>query len=127
MVQSRKDRLIAARLRPAHLKEKADRQRRDFNALSPKLNGAFALGLSRASEKVDALDRVRRSIGYEETLQRGYSVVRAGETIVTGADAAKSAQALEIQFRDGRVNVTTDAAASKPKFRKKKPDQGTLF
>ena len=127
VVQSRKDRLIAARLRPAHLKEKSDRQRRDFNALSPKLNGAFALGLSRASEKVDALDRVRRSIGYEETLQRGYSVVRAGETIVTGADAAKSAQALEIQFRDGRVNVTTDAAASKPKFRKKKPDQGTLF
>ena len=123
----RKDRLQAARLRSTPLLEKVARQRKDFNALSPKLDAAFAARIARSAEKVDALDRVRRSIGYEETLIRGYSVVRAGEAIVTGAKAAKAAGNLEIQFRDGRVNVTTETGAAKPKIPRKKPDQGSLF
>ncbi|NNJ69081.1 MAG: exodeoxyribonuclease VII large subunit [Boseongicola sp.] len=126
-VDRRRDRLNALHLRTAPLSQKLERQRKDFNVLAPKLEAAFTSQITRASEKIDALDRVRRSIGYEETLKRGYSVVRAGETIVTGADAAKSASSLEIQFRDGRVNVTPEGAASKPKSKKKKPDQGSLF
>ncbi|SMX24834.1 exodeoxyribonuclease VII large subunit [Boseongicola aestuarii] len=126
-VDRRRDRLNALHLRSAPITQKLERQYKDFNALAPKLDAAFTIRLARAAEKIDALDRLRRSIGYEETLKRGYSVVRAGETIVTGAEAAKSAASLEIQFKDGRVSVTPDGAAPKPKSRKKKPDQGSLF
>jgi exodeoxyribonuclease VII large subunit len=126
-VDRRRDRLTALQLRTAPITQKLERQRKDFNALAPKLEAAFTTRLTRAAEKIDALDRVRRSIGYEETLKRGYSVVRAGDAIVTGAEAARSAPSLEIQFRDGRVQVTPDGASTKPKSQKKKPDQGSLF
>ncbi|MBT8459476.1 MAG: exodeoxyribonuclease VII large subunit, partial [Boseongicola sp.] len=126
-VERRRDRLGALQLRSSPIEQKLERQRKDFNALSPKLEAAISLRLSRAAEKIDALDRLRRSIGYEETLKRGYSVVRAGEEIVTGADAAKTASSLEIQFRDGRVNVVPEDASPKPKSSKKEPNQGSLF
>ena len=126
-VERRRDRVNALQLRSAPIAQKLDRQRKEFKALAPKLETAFRARIAREADKIDALDRVRRSIGYEETLRRGYSVVRAGEAIVTGADAAKSSPSLEIQFRDGRVTVTPNDAPSKPPPQKTKPDQGNLF
>ncbi len=107
-VQRRQDRLNALQLRSTPIIEKLARQRKEFNALAPKLDTSFTAGITRASDKIETLDRVRRSIGYEETLKRGYSVVRAGEAIVTGAKAAQKADTLEIQFRDGRVTVSPE-------------------
>ena len=69
---------------------------------------------------------LRESLGYQATLDRGYAVVWAGEQVVTTKAAAKGAEALEIQFKDGRHKL----AATKPVPKRnasKAPPQSSLF
>ncbi|MCZ4353049.1 exodeoxyribonuclease VII large subunit [Roseovarius aestuarii] len=76
------------------------------------------------------LERQRKSLGYEETLRRGYAVVRGDGKLVTTSKAAGKAEKLEIQFADGRVEVGGNKASDKPKTPKRKPpppEQGALF
>jgi len=51
---------------------------------------------------------MRRTLGYTATLRRGYTVVRAGETLVTSKAQAAGESALEIEFHDGRVRTRRD-------------------
>ena len=53
--------------------------------------------------RLDGLDRLRETLGYQATLERGYAVVRADGAVVTSAQVAKKAASLEIQFADGRL------------------------
>ena len=83
---------------------------------------------------LSCLDRLRRTLGYTETLERGYAVVRAGDEVLTRKVNASHHAALEIQFADGRLGVTPTGATPKPakpvkKAAKPKPpgDQGSLF
>jgi hypothetical protein len=59
----------------------------------------------RRTERLDAVERLRLTLGYEQTLKRGYAVVRGDGEVVTTAEAAGQAAALEIQFQDGRLAV----------------------
>lgn len=108
---------LAARLGPAL-------QRRVLDArLAANRHTLRAPDISRHRERLKALERVRLSLGYEATLDRGYAVVRGDGAVVTDVATAKAARALEIQFADGRVTV-----GGKSKPGKAKPaDQGSLF
>jgi exodeoxyribonuclease VII large subunit len=55
--------------------------------------------------RLTALDRLRETLGYVETLKRGYAVVRGDGAVVTTSDAAKAAKSLEIEFADGRLTL----------------------
>jgi len=82
--------------------------------------------LTRLSDRLEALDRTRRSLGYTATLSRGYAVVRKGETVVTSVAEARGA--LEVEFADGRVEVQAGGSAGKPASGNKDgSDQGSLF
>jgi exodeoxyribonuclease VII large subunit len=59
--------------------------------------------------RLGALDRLRETLGYVETLKRGYAVVRGDGAVVTNVAGAGAANALEIEFADGRVAVKGDA------------------
>ena len=76
--------------------------------------------------KLDALERMRLSLGYEETLKRGYAVVWGDDAVVTSHKALKSAETVEIEFADGRKPVTP-TTPKKPKQKTPPPDQGSLF
>lgn len=76
--------------------------------------------------KLDALERMRLSLGYEETLKRGYAVVWGDDAVVTSHKALKSAETVEIEFADGRKPVTP-TTPKKPKQKIPPPDQGSLF
>ncbi len=129
----------ASRLAPAlhRLIAQADRQRTEgqakLAALSARLDAAPVVRLADLRRRLDALDRMRQSLGYTETLKRGYAVVRAGSEVVTDAAQAATHPALEIQFRDGRLAVSTNGAeparpTAKHKARRDEgPDQGSLF
>ncbi len=90
-----------------------------------------------ARQALDTLDRVRLTTGYEATLSRGYAVVWGGEAVVTSVEAAEAAEALEIQFADGRLPVVpggkggaggrASSRRGKRSAAEKKPQQGTLF
>ena len=83
------------------------------------------------ADRLAALDRMRNSLGYRQTLERGYAVVRDGGRVLTTAEAARGAGALEIEFRDGRMTPGTgDQPTPRPArspARKPPEGQGSLF
>ena len=90
-------------------------------------------------DRIDGLDRLRETLGYKATLKRGYAVVYGDGGVVTTKVAAAKAEALEIEFSDGRLSLDRDAGdetsgakparkAAKPaKPKVDPPDQGSLF
>ena len=76
------------------------------------------------STRLEALDRMRSTLGYQETLKRGYAVVWGDGVVVTTKVAAQRAATLEVQFQDGKVSL-----APRPIRRQKssEPEQGSLL
>lgn len=79
-------------------------------------------------DALDRLDRLRQTLGYTETLKRGYAVVRGPKgLIITAAEAAATPQ-FDIQFQDGKIAVRPEKSPSKPAASAKKTgDQKSLF
>ncbi|MGL4319383.1 MAG: exodeoxyribonuclease VII large subunit [Paracoccaceae bacterium] len=120
---------LAARLAPALARLIAEAQRKlttgqtDLATLSARLDAAPAMRLAALSERLAALDRTRQTLGYHQTLKRGYAVVRGDGDVVTGKTGAEAATALEIEFHDGKL-----ALGPRPKKPKGGPvGQGSLF
>lgn len=129
------------RLLPDLLRRKLVEPRRQFTR---ELAGLIRVGEAktrRDRDRLVALDRMRQTLGYKETLQRGYAVVRddAGRVMPDRASAAK-AGGLGIEFRDGALTVGSGAVHApepevkkhtkpkpKPKSKDAADDQGTLF
>ncbi|WP_370208772.1 exodeoxyribonuclease VII large subunit, partial [Pararhodobacter marinus] len=94
-----------------------------------------------AAEALKALDRMHRSLGYEQTLARGFAVIRgAGDTPLTSAEAARALPQITVEMRDGRFEALPVGDAPKPKKQRaraaesdpkeegaKPPSQGSLF
>ena len=121
-------RACASRLRPAPLVERVARLRKDLDDLETRLEQTFERQLQRRREQLVACDRLRETLGYRETLRRGYAVVRSGQALITNVAKAEAAKSLEIEFADGRFAVGQSAAA-RPAGRAKPtpPEQGQLF
>ncbi len=104
------------------------RRRADLVRLGERLAAAERIRLDGLAERLASLDRTRLTLGYTETLKRGFAVIRSEGGIVTTRDQAESAQAIEIEFQDGRLPVVSGTAA-KPRRSKSDPppDQGSLF
>jgi len=164
---------IAGGLRPTTLQRRLQTERRRADELGRRLGPALLRGRDRLVQEnrrsrenlvgfyarfhraatgqistwktlLSGAERLRQTLGYKETLKRGYAVVREAGQVITRRKDAAQAQALEIEFHDGRVAVGGHAtsgvsrpsmaasAAAKPK--KTKPakgqadkDQGRLF
>jgi exodeoxyribonuclease VII large subunit len=102
---------LAARLAPAlqRMLGEAGRKvldgRRDLGRLAERMEAASEQRFRRLADRLEALDRTRVTLGYHETLKRGYAVVRGDGAVVTSKAGAEKAAALEIEFRDGRMLV----------------------
>jgi len=126
---------LSARIAPALARLVKDRQRetrRQRDALGDvtrRLSAAVARHHADRRDRLAALDRMRRSLGYEETLRRGYAVVWGDGAVAKTRAAAKKAKALEIEFQDGKLPLgAAPETPAKPARRKPDaPDQGSLF
>ncbi len=122
---------LAARLAPALARMQGDAARRlaegrgVLAALGGRLEAAPSARFARLRDRLEALDRTRATLGYAETLKRGYAVVRGDGAVVTSKAGAERAAALEIEFRDGRL-VLGSRAGRKPKG-DEGGGQGSLF
>lgn len=122
---------LGARLAPALARMIADAARttaegqRRLQALAARLDAAPGMRLSALSARLDALDRTRQSLGHNETLRRGFAVVRADGAVVTSRAGAERATVLEIEFHDGRM--TTGPRGPRKAKNGEAPDQGSLF
>ena len=136
-IQMRLDRLgerrqgLAARLAPALARllaeagRKAGDGRRDLGRLAGRLDAAPEVRFQRLADRLEALDRIRITLGYGETLKRGYAVVRGDGEVVTTRAGAEKALSLEVEFRDGRLSL-----GARPAKRGKsggEGGQGSLF
>jgi exodeoxyribonuclease VII large subunit len=115
----------AKRFRPAVLKQEQERRTKAFKQVVQRLSEAGQRNVATQRRKLDAMERLRLTLGYEATLERGFAVVRSEGAVITGVEAARSAASLELQFADGRVTVGGRGAPKKPG--EKPPEQGTLF
>lgn len=117
------------------------RQKDKTADLSRRLSDAGTRQVQTLKDRLASLDRMRETLSYTATLQRGYAVVRGDGQLVKTSAEASAASALEIEFADGRLTVgaggevTTPPAAPqkpkptpKPKVKKAPPpEQGNLF
>jgi exodeoxyribonuclease VII large subunit len=100
---------LAARLAPALARLLGDAARRTgegrarLEALAGRLEAAPRQRLARLADRLAALDRTRVTLGYHQTLRRGYAVVRGDGAVVTAKAGAERAASLEIEFQDGRL------------------------
>jgi exodeoxyribonuclease VII large subunit len=132
-MERRRDRLegLAARLAPALSRmlgdagRKVAEGRRDLARLGDRLDSAPVQRFRRLSDRLEALDRTRVTLGYAETLKRGYAVVRGDGAVVTSKAGAEQAAVLEIEFRDGRLLV--GGRAGKRAKGEGESGQGSLF
>ncbi len=76
-------------------------------------------------ETLLGLDRTRQTLGYGETLKRGFAVIHGPDGLITSVEAARQSTRFEIEFTDGRIPARPDAT---PKSRKPEPpEQKSLF
>lgn len=127
--ERRRLRDTAARLNLSALRRDIDRKAQDLAALSRRLNETAERQMRAWRERIDAMERLRKTVGYEATLKRGYAVVRGDGEIVTTTAAAARAAVLEIQFADGRLAARPDRKRSRKPAPPKSspPGQGSLF
>ncbi|WP_420858145.1 exodeoxyribonuclease VII large subunit [Marivivens marinus] len=105
-----------------------DETRRKAADLMDRAGAAMTAIHTRHRDRLEALDRLRQSLGYERTLERGYAVVRGDGAVVKDTKSAGAATELEIQFADGRITVGAGkGGGAKKSAPKKPPEQGSLF
>lgn len=127
-ISTRRDRVAALepRLSPDRLTTEIRRKSDALEQLSRRLSTAGRTQIDKLRAQIISQERLLASLGYEATLERGFAVVRSGETVITSKAEATKATSLDIQFRDGRLTVG-GKPTRKASPTKDKPEQGSLF
>jgi exodeoxyribonuclease VII large subunit len=102
--------------------------------LGQRLDAALARRLTRASDQLSQLDKLRLSLDPARPLKLGFALVRGPDNaIIRSAAALKSGDAVTLQFADAKRGAVIDGAPSAPaparpaKPAPPKPQQGDLF
>jgi exodeoxyribonuclease VII large subunit len=116
----------AGRFDPRAVDSELAQRRETLDAITRRIVDRGQAHVDAGRNKIDAMDRLRLTLGYEATLTRGYAVVRGDGDVVTTKASAGKAQSLEIQFADGKLTVGGKATPSRKTVTEPK-DQGSLF
>jgi exodeoxyribonuclease VII large subunit len=105
---------VARGLQPRLVQGDVTRKAEQLTGLVRRLSDRATRQQSERRARLESLENMRRTLGYEATLERGYAVVRGDGHVITDTAAAKLARDLEVEFADGRITLNGDP-------------QGTLF
>jgi exodeoxyribonuclease VII large subunit len=113
-VTDRKQRFgqVARGLQPRLVQGDVSRKTDQLSGLLRRLSDRATRQQAERVARLDTLDRLRETLGYRETLKRGYAVVRGDGEVVTNTAAAKKARNIEVEFADGRVVLDSDPQGS---------------
>ena len=120
------------------LHRETKQKERNFNQMVNRLSSLKSKLIAPRLESLNKLDRLRETLGYKETLNRGYSVIRANGSVMTSVSAVIEKVQLEVEFKDGRIGVSVsekvDSKKKQPNKQKNNikikggpPKQGSLF
>ncbi|MGR3746822.1 exodeoxyribonuclease VII large subunit [Paracoccus sp. (in: a-proteobacteria)] len=122
------ERLEASLARAAGTSRKALTQQAErLDLILRRLEHAGTRMVAVRRDALHRLDRTRQTLGYHETLKRGFAVVHGADGLLTAAEQARTAARFEIEFADGRVAALPETAPPKPARKRKPPEQKTLF
>tara|TARA_B100000902_G_scaffold299137_1_gene286577 strand:- start:343 stop:984 length:642 start_codon:yes stop_codon:yes gene_type:complete len=130
--------LKVTKLRSNDLYRETKRKEQNFNQMVNRLSSLKSKLIAPKLENLNKLDRLRETLGYKETLNRGYSVIRANGSVITSVSAINDKDQLEVEFKDGRIGVNVsekiDSKKKQPTEQKSNtkvkggtPKQGSLF
>lgn len=132
LVQSKRTRLVekTSIIHLKSLRQLIEQKKQHLGYVTNRFGQTTTRQVERWRDKLDSLERLRETLGYTATLDRGYAVVRDGEGgLVSSMKAAKQAKSLNIQFKDG--HFTTSASKSQKRtqqpIKKTSNNQGSLF
>ncbi|MBO6559742.1 MAG: exodeoxyribonuclease VII large subunit [Nisaea sp.] len=135
-------RAAAVRLRIEPVAERMTRGGRDAERAWEQIERAVDRALLQRSDRLSAVGRILESNSYEQTLKRGFALVRDAEGVpVTSAAALSEGDGVSIHFGDGSREAVIGAGASdgtapkraapksatKPKPGNTDPAQGSLL
>jgi exodeoxyribonuclease VII large subunit len=95
--------------------------------LHQRLDVAMMRGSAIRRDALARLDRVRQTLGYKETLKRGFAVVHGPDGLLTSAKQAKATPQFEVEFSDGRMTVQSAGKPVIKRAKPKDPEQKTLL
>ncbi|MCV2446398.1 exodeoxyribonuclease VII large subunit [Paracoccus sp. DMF] len=112
----------------ARLLAGSSRDRAELARLSARLAATAARIAPPRRDSLDRLDRLRQTLGYTETLKRGFAVVHGPDHLLTSATEAEKAPGFEIEFHDGRIAARPERPPAKPARKPRDPrGQQSLF
>ena len=122
----------SAALRPTALRQTILQKKQYLERLAGGFSQAARTGTERHRARLDGLERLRLTLGYEQTLSRGYTVIRDQDgAVITRLKPAQKSTGLEVQFQDGRLEVAPVSGKPRPSPKTAKPSgpagQGSLF
>lgn len=95
--------------------------------LGDRLELALQRGQVQRRDTLARLDRMRQTLGYTETLKRGFAVIHGPDGLITTASQAARTPQFQIQLADGRVDARPAAPVEKTRRRKPDPEQKSLL
>lgn len=103
---------VARGLQPRLVQGDVSRKTEQLQSLLRRLSDRAGRQQAERIARLEAIDRLRETLGYRETLKRGYAVVRGDGAVVTNTKAAQAAQEIEIEFADGRMTLADNPQKS---------------
>ena len=96
----------SAGFRGSLLKNKLVDRSEAINRFVKSIQSNMKVIIQRNQSALESLERLRQTLGYEATLQRGYAVIRnESGGIVTSVKVADVSKSLEIEFQDGKTSL----------------------
>ena len=96
---------LFSRIESLSLKREILHEQKNLKDLSLRVRKAYETSLTNLETKLQAIDRLRETLGYRETLNRGYAVIRSGDNVITEKAKALYETNLSIEFRDGELPI----------------------
>ena len=83
--------------------------------IEDKFSMLFKVRFDTEKQKLSKFEEILRSLDPDSVLNRGFAIVRDRdtETIISSAKKIKKDAELEVQFKDGKINVLTKAQRHK--------------
>jgi exodeoxyribonuclease VII large subunit len=104
------------RLSPARLRAEVARAAPQLDGLAARGEAAMQARLARAADRLAALDRMRQTLGYRETLARGFAILRdPSGAPVTRAAAARALPQVNVELSDGAFDAVPVTGKDRPR------------
>ena len=93
------------RIESLSLKRDIQQEQKNLKDLSFRLKKAYDIIAKDLETKLQSIDRLRETLGYRQTLDRGYAIIRSSDSIITDKSTTLHLTDLIIEFRDGELPV----------------------